>query len=769
MSKTSAWYAKRYIERFGFHIVPIEPSRKFPRSNNWGNNTLSNVEAAEQFYNEHPDWNMGVALGPSQMCSLDIDCDASFSVILDELGIDHDSIQSAPTIQGASKGRRVMFRVPEGVLLPYQKLTWPSRNDPTGEIHKRIMSAANDAKNAGDTEREARLRTIAKRYARYTVLELRSSCDGKQRQDVLPPSIHCDTGQPYKWLSQPTEEWPTPPDWLIAIWSNWDKFKPQLASMCPWLPIEKTEAVTLDKKTAAQSVGGNVIDAFNDAHDLTAMLETYGYTKKGKTRYLSPFSSTGLPGVVMLRGADKCYIHHASDPLCSDETGRPVNAFDLYCEYEHRGDIKEAVKHAAKALGMDSQRPVRQEQPQQQQSPTLAERPSRDYYSPLPWATGRGKPLKHIDNLREICARLGVDIRYNVIKKAEEIIIPDEAFTMDNEANASLAWLASECSLFNFPTDKLGEFITYLADKNQFNPVACWIESKPWDGVSRLQALCDTIETKGDKALKDTLIKRWLISAVAAAYLPDGISAPGVLTLQGAQYLGKTAWFKSLVPHELDIIQDGMMLRPDDKDSVKQICSYWLVELGELDSTFRKSDIAQLKAFITKQVDVLRPAYARREAKYPRRTVFFGSVNPREFLHDSTGNRRFWTIECSAINHSHGIDMQQAWAEVRAMWLEGEGYYLSASEMEQLNAHNTDFLAVEPVEERLLHRLDWEAGQGVWRWEQVSQVLIECGIDRPTKHETATAGQFIRSRNGGQSKRAGGKNLLLVPPRLVEF
>jgi putative DNA primase/helicase len=50
------------------------------------------------------------------------------------------------------------------------------------------------------------------------------------------------------------------------------------------------------------------------------------------------------------------------------------------------------------------------------------------------------------------------------------------------------------------------------------------------------------------------------------------------------------------VPKELGVVQDGMMLRPDDRDSVKQVVSHWLVELGELDATFRKSDIAQLKA-----------------------------------------------------------------------------------------------------------------------------------------------------------------------------
>src|SRR5699024_2235022 len=111
--------------------------------------------------------------------------------------------------------------------------------------------------------------------------------------------------------------------------------------------------------------------------------------------------------------------------------------------------------------------------------------------------------------------RLGVVVRYNVISKEEEILIPGQSFSSDNHANASLAWLASECSLFDFPTDKLGEFLTYIADKNLYNPVVRWVESVPWDGVSRTQDFFDTVQAKDEwvfpevKKLKETLIKRW--------------------------------------------------------------------------------------------------------------------------------------------------------------------------------------------------------------------------------------------------------------------
>lgn len=732
--KNTAWYAKNYVKNFGFHLVPIEPKRKFPRSEDWGNNCLTTPEDAEDFYIKNPDWNIGLALGASNMCSLDIDCMESFRIICKSFGIDLDElINKTPTIQGSSKGLRLEFRVPDGISLPYRKLNWKTKEDKTKS---------------------------------YTVFELRSASDGKQRQDVLPPSIHPDTGLPYKWITQPNTVWVNPPDWLISIWMDFDKFKPQMQAMCPWSELPQAPKPKNPPPKNINNESSNVIEKYIAQSSLTGNLLKYGYSEVGN-RWLSPHSTTKLPGVVLFDDHKSCWIHHSSDPLCSEDSGRPVNAFDLYAFYEHGGDVSKAVKQLASDMGI-APKPIKAIS-----NVTVTHQAVRDTMSLLPWTTDKGKPLKHIDNLREICKRLNVTVRYNVISKDEEILIPNQSFSIDNAANASLAWLASECSLFNFPTDKLGDFLTYLADSNLYNPVAQWIESKPWDGIVRINDLYDTVKAKDEniypeiKSLKELLIKRWMLSAVAAAFNPNGVSAAGVLVFQGAQYLGKTKWFKSLVPAELGLLKDGMLLRPDDKDSIKQICSFWLVELGELDSTFKKSDISALKAFITNDSDVLRRAYARKESKFARRTVFFGSVNPREFLHDPTGNRRYWTIECESIDHSHDLDMQQVWAEIFHMFKQGESYYLTADEMNQLNKHNEDFIAIDPIEEKIIHGFSWDSPESLWRWEQVTILLNEIGLDRLNRGDIGLASTTFRKLNGVRSKTLKGKRLLFVPPKNI--
>jgi len=397
-----------------------------------------------------------------------------------------------------------------------------------------------------------------------------------------------------------------------------------------------------------------------------------------------------------------------------------------------------------------------------------------DYHSWLPDVNDKGKPLSTIENVAEICRRLSITIRYNVISKEEEILIPGAGFSLDNRQNASLSWLISECAKFRMPVDRVPDYVTYLADQNQYNPVANWITSRPWDGQDHLAQLLATVKAKGEARdprvaeMKRAFISRWMISAVAAAFRPTGVSAHGVLVFQGEQYLGKTKWFKSLVPSELGVLKDGLLLRPDDRDSVMKCVSNWLVELGEIDATFRKSDVAALKSFLTSDCDVLRRAYARKESTFARRTVFFASVNPKNYLHDETGNRRYWTIECESLDHTHSVDMQQCWAQVyEQLFSPGESWFLTGEELDLLNHHNEDFLVIDPIEDLITRKLRWGDSDIDWRWTTATDVLVTLGRPNCTKAEVTKAGLVLRKLNGDRSKRSGSARLLLVPDTYV--
>lgn len=345
-----------------------------------------------------------------------------------------------------------------------------------------------------------------------------------------------------------------------------------------------------------------------------------------------------------------------------------------------------------------------------------------------------------IENIKSLLGNLKIVIRYNVMSKEEEILIPNEFFSMDNRANASLATIISWCNRLGIQTGNLSEILSKIADSNPYNPAATWIESVPWDGVDRLIPLCETIKSKTE--LKNILIKKWMLSAIAALYEPNGVSAHGVLVFRGEQYIGKTMWFKKLALPELNVLKDGAILYPDNKDSVFQVVSKWLVELGELDATFRKADIAQLKAFITKDQDVLRRAYARKESNYARRTVFFASVNEHHFLNDPTGNRRFWTIDCDEIDYAHSINMQQAWAQIRILYAKGDSWYLEPSENEALNKSNESFQQTDPIEEMIRDLFNWDSESR--EYLSATEICGKIGITKPNNNDCRKVGSAMR-------------------------
>ena len=372
-------------------------------------------------------------------------------------------------------------------------------------------------------------------------------------------------------------------------------------------------------------------------------------------------------------------------------------------------------------------KPIPRPQTTQTQPQAQTQLQGIDVFTPLIDITPKGKPLSTIENMQEILNRIGVVARYNVINKQIELLIPDAKFSIDNQANAALAHVLSWVNRFGMSTGNVQDFVTAIADQNQYNPVANWITSKAWDKKTRLAEFWATIKEKeatilkDGRQLRDVLLMRWMVSCIAAVFNPDGVSAHGILVLQGDQYLGKTKWMKSLAPRELSVIKDGITLNPSDKDSVMQCVRNWIVELGELDATFRKSDIASLKSFITSDRDVLRRPYARLESEFARRTVFFASVNPKQFLHDPTGNRRFWTIECEYINHDHTLDMQQVWAEVyEELYKKGVKYYLDAEEMAALNNRNDSHTADEPIKDLIDTAFNWLAPKAAWNYKSTA-------------------------------------------------
>lgn len=390
------------------------------------------------------------------------------------------------------------------------------------------------------------------------------------------------------------------------------------------------------------------------------------------------------------------------------------------------------------------------------------------------------KPHNTVTNVKTLATLSGWRIRYNVMTKRTEITAPGIRVQRDDYDNAALAHFGDVAIRAGMSRDGLAELVDAAGGDDPYHPAQEWTMATPWDRQSRLQAFHETLELLDPNAapLRDKLMDAWALQAIGALEEPDGIAAQGVLVLAGPQDVNKTRWVSALCPIP-GAIRTGLHINPLDKDSVLQSTGSWISEAGELDSTTRRSDVSALKAFFTRREDVVRPAYARRDNVYRRRTAFVGTVNGSGFLVDDTGNRRYWTI---AVRYCHLLPpevMQQVWAEYRARYIAGERWHLDAGTKAELNASNVDHTAIDPLRERILTQLNWTtvAWETIdpdnWRafpqvqWMTATDICCLIGIDHPTRNEATRVGAIVSELNRvsgqGISRRSNGAKLLAVP------
>lgn len=363
-------------------------------------------------------------------------------------------------------------------------------------------------------------------------------------------------------------------------------------------------------------------------------------------------------------------------------------------------------------------------------------------------------PLNTYGNLEYMLNQLNIILRWNDMRRSREVLIPGFPLFRDDEENSALREITNLAEINGFPTSKIDDHLESIAIQHRYHPIVDCIKAKPWDGKSRVDDFISTIKSTND-SLSRILIRRWMISAIAAIFSDESISLQGVLVLQGKQNVGKTSWIKSLDPISCGAIREGAILDPANKDDVISVSRYWIVELGELDGTFRKSDIARLKAFITNPVDIVRAAYARKHSQLTRRTAFVATVNEPRFLVDDTGNRRWWTIPVESINLNHGLDIQQIWAEIYQLWLNGEQQSLTIDELTFLNKANTDYEQIDPLEEKVIEHFNWRDN---WQNYQTlsmtsSNVLHEIGYKTPTRTEATRMGKILTKLTGSKPHR----------------
>jgi hypothetical protein len=168
--------------RHGWSLVPIPANTKGPRTPGW--NLRENALKAQG--DLPPGYGIGLAHAYSGTMALDIDNWTVTTSLLAEYGIDLQALYDAPDAVVINSGKpghgKLLYTMPFGAALP----------------SKKIM-------HGGITAYELRCATVS----------------GLTVQDVLPPSIHPETLQPYQWAGR--GHWtriPAIPQPLLDLWNG---------------------------------------------------------------------------------------------------------------------------------------------------------------------------------------------------------------------------------------------------------------------------------------------------------------------------------------------------------------------------------------------------------------------------------------------------------------------------------------------------------------------------------------------------------------------
>ena len=216
--------------------------------------------------------------------------------------------------------------------------------------------------------------------------------------------------------------------------------------------------------------------------------------------------------------------------------------------------------------------------------------------------------------------------------------------------------------------------VLIAARLRQSHPIRDYLNSLKWDGTPRLDRLLPTYAGTADTPYTREIGKNTLRAACARVMEP-GCQHDHVLVLEGAQDLGKTNFVRVLGGKYFA----DPNLDPRGRDTAESLMGCWIIEAAEM-SFARQKDVDDIKGFITRTVDRVRLAYARRSQNIPRQMIMIGTANVGTdgYLRDRTGNRRFWPVVCTKIdNVALKRDRDQLFAEAFFRYEQGEKFYIT--------------------------------------------------------------------------------------------
>lgn len=546
-------------------------------------------------------------------------------------------------------------------------------------------------------------------------------------------------------------------DAVLAEYDDW-----QDVMAWPRHPEERKAHKTATTKAEDPRTKRGIIGLFCRAFTIEEGIETFlsdVYVPGTQPHRYTYVHGTSANGLQVYPDQELAYSHQDSDPVAD---GRTYNLFDLVRvhKFGHLDEnVKEFTPDAKKPSHLAMERWAA-ELPEVKKL-IVAERQAEfsemaeefddeeeddpDWESKLEVHPKTGLPLPTAGNVELILTHgpwRGV-LAYDAFGNTEVIRKPLPWRDRERPNREYEPWLAADdkrlqhwfAKVYGIQSSRLIQnAFTEVAHKNAFHPIKKYLESHTWDGVPRAERIFVTYLGAPDTHYVRQVTRKMLLAAVTRLYRP-GCKFDQMLVLIGPQGAGKSSLLAKL---GREWFSDSLRTF-ENKEAGEHLQSGWIFEIGEL-SAMKKSEVEEVKAFLSKTEDRYRVAYDRQVSEFPRKCVFFGTTNTRDFLRDTTGNRRFWPVEIDPENAEknhweHLTDelVGQIWAEVLTWFRAGEGLELDTearAEAERQQAAHTESdpregLIMEWLESEELDEMDRPTSQKRQR-VCAAQIWVEC-------------------------------------------
>jgi predicted P-loop ATPase len=311
-----------------------------------------------------------------------------------------------------------------------------------------------------------------------------------------------------------------------------------------------------------------------------------------------------------------------------------------------------------------------------------------------------GNIATNLNNTIRAIEDLGVECRLDVFH--DKLLISRHPFHDDTSLDSACLVLRDEIFLrfsFDTSTELVIQAVKRIALNNRFDPVVDYLNGLRWDGVQRLDTMLSVYFQADDNPLNRVIGRKMIIAAVRRAKQP-GCKFDFIVVMDNSkQGTGKSTAVKILAGD--DNFSDAEILTSDQREQQELTQGVWIYELPELIG-LSKADLNRVKAFASRTVDRARPAYERSVVEKPRRCIFIGTTNDKEYLQDPTGNRRFWPFTPGKIDlPALARDRDQLFAEAVVAESAGEELIIPEALWAEAEARQQSRLISDPWEDPL--------------------------------------------------------------------